>query len=129
MCAGRASLFIDSTNKSERRTPMHNFEARYRAIVEKEPRLRHNFLAPYDSNTEWYDVHTQDTCQNSIARAAVCWWLAGKLPDGKVHIEIESGVATLRISNDHGWETVFIGDPAEAVMLGHEITLGIKEKP
>lgn len=73
MCAGRASLFIDSTNKTERRTPMDNFEARYLAIVEKNQELHHPeiFNAP---SGNWMCGKT-DLIPGRIAREAVCWWL------------------------------------------------------
>lgn len=107
---------------------MDNFEARYRAIVEKRPELRHPHLVLGGDDT-WHNARSDgDWVGSHVARDAVCWWLAGKLP--KPHcIEISDKPAKYFDYSQSGYDCeVFAGDPADAILTAWEIVLGIKEK-
>lgn len=105
---------------------MHNFEARYRAIVEKDDRLVYQDL--YEGRlSKWRDADTGQSVSTSIARRAIRSWLEETLPEGWL----------IRMEREGVWEihqgfACCIGrftDPADAIMTAWEIILGIKEKP
>ena len=110
---------------------MDNFEARYRAIVEKVPEVRHPELEPDDFATWFYKTGSYFVLPTSCARAAVCWWLAGKLPDDWM-LRMYGGVSQILVWDDAVDEWVAVrgfDNPADAILTAWEIVLGIKEKP
>lgn len=115
---------------------MDNFEARYRAIVEKDwnlrcPNLRMDWLLFEQKRAEFFQGWTTDDkisfVEQDHARSAVCWWLAGRLPD---NIEFSLIGGSCCIETDSMTQLVVnYTDPADAILTAWEIILGIKEKP
>jgi hypothetical protein len=107
---------------------MDNFEARYRAIVEKNQELHHPeiFNAP---SGNWMCGKT-DLIPERIAREAVTIWLGKKLPDDYRICVNESGTDLQKwINESESWWTIKqFTDPADAILTAWEIVLGIKEK-
>lgn len=112
---------------------MHNFEARYRAIVEKQSDLKRQDIdcSYYPKSNKYCWGQSGHWIPTDIARAAVCWWLAGKLPERYRYCTHNNGAMVQKWKRDDGdeWE-VFTSstDPADAIMTAWEIILGIKEK-
>lgn len=106
---------------------MDNFEARYRAIVEKEPKLKNRLHC--DERGIWFDTKDGESVEfdRDTARDCACWWLEINIPE-KARITHTEEYAILEILDSHGWRTYHLGERMEAVLLGHEIILGIKEK-
>lgn len=110
---------------------MDNFEARYRAIVDKDRKLDHPSICQGVGNAwfMWTDA-TWEPFSESIARAAVCWWLAGKLPK-QYRFVIDPAQSS--VEEWHGqplceWRIVCLSmDPADAILTAWEIVLGIKD--
>lgn len=108
---------------------MHNFEVRYRAIVERRGELWHDDVRTSMTPGCWVDDNNQQV-EQSLARAAVCWWLAGKLPD-EYRICTNNNGADLEKWDDASeswWAIKQFTDPADAILTAWEIILGIKEK-
>lgn len=104
---------------------MHNFEARYRAIVEKRPELACPDLTTDELNQWFYKTSSYFAIPSSIARAAVCLWLAGKLPE---NIEFSLIGGSCCIETDSMTQLVVnCTDPVDAILTAWEIILGIKE--
>ncbi len=111
---------------------MDNFEfdSRYARIEQENPDLKYPYAAK--RRGVWCSTHNAITVDGEIARDAVCWWLAGKLPERYRYCTHNNGAMVQKWKRDDGdeWE-VFTSstDPADAIMTAWEIILGIKEKP
>lgn len=107
---------------------MHNFEDRYRAIVEKKPELEHPSI--YFDERSQYEINNPEPIIYDNACAIACWWLAGKLP-GEYRFVI--GPSESYVEQWFGyplfkWRTLCAStDPADAILTAWEIILGIKK--
>jgi len=108
-----------------------NFEARYRAIVEKEPILDTGYLLRF-AGDKWVADICPDGLPYKVAVDAIVAHLSTNLPDdtriliGKDHWEIQRYQQTPIYRWD--WVEYARGRPAESIVTTWEIILGIKEK-
>lgn len=108
---------------------MDNFEARYRAIVEKDDRLVCSEL--YQGRiAKWRDSDTGQPVSAPIAREAVTLWLGKRFPK---QYRFVIGPSESSVEEWHGaplyeWRVVCSStDHADAILTAWEIILGIKE--